>query len=335
LREGIDGAGGPKARIAGSRIRVEFQIPQGGCMMGETIPFAGNPLDRASNLRRDDGWVRAQLAAAKSRYLPFWRLNPLVLKAESPALCWLDSTVCDQLDNESAPLLLGLCDGVAHFAVELRALADPIRELGVDGAAFADARRVATELPDGEAGILAQARALIEWHGRHQFCGRCGAPSAPVAGGAFRRCTSCATEHFPNPDAVVIMVVWRGDRCLLGRGRGWAPARYSALAGFMDLGETIEAAVAREVKEEVGLEVDAVTYQSCQPWPFPMSLMVGCFAHVTDETLRVDPEELEEARWFSRDEIRLAYEQPDAVDFGVPGRIAIAHHLIKAWSLQD
>ncbi len=148
----------------------------------------------------------------------------------------------------------------------------------------------------------------------------------------MRRCTSCAAEHFPNPHAVVIMVVWRGDRCLLGRGRGWAAARYSALAGFMDLGETIEEAVAREVAEEVGLEVDEVVYRFSQPWPFPMSLMIGCFAHVTGESVTVDQEELEEARWFSRDEIRRAYESPGSTDFGVPGEIAIAHHLIKAWS---
>jgi NAD+ diphosphatase len=128
------------------------------------------------------------------------------------------------------------------------------------------------------------------------------------------------------------MVVWRGDRCLLGRGRVWAQPRYSALAGFMDVGETIEEAVTREVKEEVGLDVDRVIYRSSQPWPFPMSLMIGCFAHVTGEDITVDPEELAEARWFSREEIRRAVDEPDSVEFGVPGPIAIAHHLIKEWS---
>jgi NAD+ diphosphatase len=235
------------------------------------------------------------------------------------------------LEDEAAPFLLGIRDGVAHFAVDVTPLTDPIATFGIEDAAFGDARRLATNLPAGDAGIVAQARALIEWHTRHRFCGTCGAPTAMTGGGAVRKCTSCGVEHFPNPHAVVIMVVWRGDRCLLGRGRGWAQARFSALAGFMDHGETIEAAVGREVAEEVGLEVDEVAYHASQPWPFPMSLMIGCFAHVTGEALTVDLEELDEARWFSREELRLALASPDAVDFGVPGRLAIAHHLIKAW----
>ena len=212
---------------------------------------------------------------------------------------------------------------------------NPLATIGIEGADFTDALRIAVNLPGGDAGILAQARSLHEWHTRHRFCGTCGSPTQVAGGGSVRRCTSCSAEHFPGPFPVVIMVVWRGDRCLLGRGKGWGPGRFSALAGFVDQGETLEEAVAREVKEEAGLTVDHVEYHASQPWPFPMSLMLGCFAHVTDEELNVDPEELEEARWFSRDEIIRAYESPDSVDFGVPGRIAIAHHLIKAWSLRS
>ena len=300
--------------------------------MQERIPFSGNPLDRVSNLRRDAAWLAEQAGASEGRYLPFWRMNPLAREAEQAELCWLDARVRAHLEDDGEPLLLGLRDGVAHFAVDLSALADPIAALGVEGADFADVRRIAVSLPEGEAGILAQGRALLEWHARHRFCGTCGAPTAVGCGGTVRTCTRCAAEHFPGPHAVVIMVVWRGDRCLLGRGRGWAEARYSALAGFIDQGETIEEAVAREVQEEVGLTVDEVVYHSSQPWPFPMSLMIGCFAHVTDEAFSVDPEELAEARWFSREEILRAYASPDAVDFGIPGRIAIAHHLIRAWS---
>ncbi len=303
--------------------------------MQNIIPFSGNPLDRAAGLRRDQVWLAEQIRAGASRYLPFWQLQVLAREADQAELCWLDAGVCDHLADGAEPLLLGLRDGVAHFAVDLSALADPIAALGVGSAMFADARRIAVTLPEGDAGILAQARSLLEWHARHRFCGSCGAPTAVGQGGGVRTCTRCGAEHFPGPHPVVIMVVWRGDRCLLGRGRGWAPGRYSALAGFVDQGETIEEAVAREVKEEVGLEVDEVVYHASQPWPFPMSLMIGCFAHVTAEDLTVDPEELAEARWFSREEIRRAREHPDDVDFGIPGRIAIAHHLIAAWSVRS
>lgn len=303
--------------------------------MQEFIPFSGNPLDRAAILRRDDAWLVEQCVAVESRFLAFWRLNVLARETEQAELCWLDAGVRDHLEDGADLLLLGVRDGVAHFAVDLSALSDPIAAIGIEGAGFADARQIAVNLPGGDAGILAQGRALIEWHRRHRFCGSCGAPTAMGSGGNVRTCTSCGAEHFPGPHPVVIMVVWRGDRCLLGRGRGWAQARYSALAGFVDHGETIEEAVAREVKEEVGLEVDEVVYHSSQPWPFPMSLMIGCFAHVSGEALSVDPEELDDARWFSREEIRRALESPEAVDFGIPNRIAIAHHLIKAWSAQS
>ncbi len=300
--------------------------------MHEIIPFSGNPLDRASNMRRDSVWLGDQMIAADSRFLAFWRLNVLAHEAEHAELRWLDASIRDHLAEGATPFLLGVRGGVAHFAVDLSTMDDPIATIGIEGADFSDARRIAVNLPEGDAGILAQGRALIEWHTRHRFCGSCGAPTAMGGGGSMRTCTSCGAEHFAGPHAVVIMVVWRGDRCLLGRGKGWGPSRFSALAGFVDQGETIEEAVAREVKEEVGLEVDEVTYHSSQPWPFPMSLMIGCFAHVTGDAITVDPEELEDARWFTHAEIARALESPDAVDFGVPTRIAIAHHLIKAWS---
>lgn len=310
--------------------------------MQQRIPFSGNPLDRAANPRRDAAWLLEQAGAVESRYLAFWRLNPLARQTGDPLngleqaeLHWLDAAVRLHLEDGVEPFLLGLRDGVPHFAVDLSELTDPLATLGIEGADFADARRIAVALPEGDAGILAQARSLFEWHTRHRFCGTCGAPTVVGGGGSLRRCTSCAAEHFPGPHPVVIMVVWRGDRCLLGRGRGWAEARFSALAGFVDQGETLEEAVAREVKEEAGLTVDEVVYHASQPWPFPMSLMIGCFAHVSDEDVNVDPEELAEARWFSRDEILRAYQSPHEVDFGIPGTIAIAHHLIKAWSAQS
>src|SRR5215211_805467 len=150
--------------------------------MQERIPFSGNPLDRVSNQRRDEAWLADQLGAVESRYLVLWRLNPLAREAEQCELIWLDASVRDHLPFDEEPLLLGHRDGVAHFAVDLSSLADPLSRLGVEGADFCDARRIAVDLPEGDAGILAQARSLFEWHTRHRFCGSCGAPTA-VGGG--------------------------------------------------------------------------------------------------------------------------------------------------------
>jgi NAD+ diphosphatase len=295
------------------------------------IPFSGNPLDRAANQRREDAWVAEQLLVEGGRYLAFSDLNVLAREDEGAQLHWLDTSIRELLDPAVYPLFLGLRDGVPHFAVDVSGVDDRLAAARIDGAGFADSRRIATDLPEGDAGILAQARALLDWHHRHRYCGSCGAPTIACAGGSIRKCQDCGAEHYPNPHPVVIMVAWRGDRCLLGSGRSWAGSRYSALAGFMDQGETIEEAVAREVKEEVGLDVDEVAYHTSQPWPFPSNLMIGCFAHVTGEDITIDPVELSGARWFTRDEIGRALDDPSSVEFGLPGPIAIAHHLIRAW----
>ncbi len=301
--------------------------------MTEPIPFAGNPLYRAANLRRDAAWLDEHLRSPGSRFLPFWRLSVLTEEASEPALRWLDASVCTHLEGGARPVFLGLLGGAAHFAVDLSRLDDPIAELSLQDARFSEPRSVATRLPMGDAGIVAHGRALLDWHARHRFCGACGSPTSPGDGGYVRKCADCGAEHFPRTDPVVIMVVWRGDKALLGRQRAWAPGSYSTLAGFIDQGETIEEAVRREVAEEVGLEVDEVTYQASQPWPFPSSLMIGCFAHAAGDDFAIDPVELDAARWFSRDELRRAVERPDpSLGFSVPGRIAIAHHLIKAWT---
>ncbi len=299
--------------------------------MSEPMPFAGNPLDRAGNLRRDPAWVEERLAAPESRFLPFWRLN--VLTSESgPGLLWLDSGLRERL-GDVRPVLLGLRDGVAHFAVDVSALEDPSAALALSGARFAEVRSLAARAPAGDAGIAAQGRALLYWHGRHRFCSACGAPTEIRDAGYMRKCDACGAEHFPRTDPAVIMVAWHGDRCILGRQKSWAPSFYSALAGFVEPGETIEEAVRREVKEEVGLVVAEVVYYASQPWPFPASLMIGCFARVTSDEIAVDPLELDGARWVTRAEVRRAVAEPDpTLGFSLPGPFAIAHHLIKAWS---
>lgn len=302
--------------------------------MRDLIPFCGDPLDRAGNEKRNPEWVAQKLAAPETRFLPFWKLNPLSTLDEQPDLLWLDRSVLVHQGENEQPVLLGLRDGIAHFAVDLSPLADPIMELGIEGGAFNDTRAVAPKV-GVSAGTIAHGRSMLDWHARHRFCPKCGGETSPRDAGTFRKCDSCEADHFPRTDPVVIMVVWSGNRCILGRQKAWAPGFYSALAGFVDQGETIEDAVRREVKEEVGLVVDEVQYRTSQPWPFPSSLMMGCFAHAVDEQETVDLFELDGARWFTREEIRRAYTHPDEPrDFGVPGHVAIAHHIIKDWGEQ-
>ena len=319
--------------------------------MAEPIPFSGDPLWRASNERRDPDWVEAHLRSPASRFLPYWKNNPLTTATDAAVgqvpvaanagdpceLVWLDNGVLHHLAERDRPVLLGLREGVAHFAVDLSPLEEPLAALGLEGAEFTDTRTAAGRLAAGEAGTLAHGRSLIDWHNRHRFCPACSHPTESRDAGSMRKCEACGAEHFPRTDPVVIMVAWHGNRCILGRQKAWAPNFYSALAGFIDQGETIEEAVRREVKEEVGLEVDEVEYRKSQPWPFPSSLMIGCFAHVTGDEEDVDPVELDGARWFTRDQIRAAVADPDPAKhgFGVPGPVAIAHHIIKDWSDQS
>jgi NAD+ diphosphatase len=297
------------------------------------MPFSGNPLDRASNQRRDEAWIQRLLEAQDSRFLPFHRLNVLTHHSEQPGLLWLDSSARRHVDGDGSLLLLGVMDGAAHFAVDFSSLPDPIVDLGLEGATFSEARGIALELPPAEAGIVAHARSLLDWHNRNGFCSACGSPTRPKRAGGMRKCEACGAEHFPRTDPVVIMVVWRGDKCLLGRRPGRPAGNFSTLAGFIEQGETIEEAVRREVFEEVGVQVDDVAYYASQPWPFPSSLMIGCFAHATSDAYAIDEEEIAEARWFTREEVQQAVAAPSP-DPGliVPNQVAIAHHLLKAWS---
>jgi NAD+ diphosphatase len=299
------------------------------------IPFAGNPLDRESVRRRDRNWVDAQLAAPESRFLPIWKNLPLLKLGDERSLAWARREFFADLDPAPEPVLLGTRDGVAHFAVDVSVEEKREVAFGVgDVAGFEDLRASVLQLPAEEAGIAAQARAMVDWHARHRHCAVCGGHTRSVQGGANRVCFDCQAEHFPRTDPVAIAVIVRGDRCLLGRGPGWPDGMFSALAGFVEPGETIEDAVRREVREEAGVSVGEVTYLLCQPWPFPSSLMIGCIGRALSEEVRVDRAEIEEARWFSRDTLRaaLAGERPD---LGVPPPLAIAHHLIRAWVEED
>jgi NAD+ diphosphatase len=183
-------------------------------------------------------------------------------------------------------------------------------------------------LESSDAGLVVQAQALAEWHRSHRFCPRCGGGLVVSGGGYVLTCESCGRQQFPRTDPAVIMLVTDGERALLGRQASWSPGRYSTLAGFVDPGESLEQAVAREVMEEAGVEVSEVSYFGNQPWPFPSSLMVGFFARATTTEIHVDGDEIEAARWFSREEMRTEAEAGTLV---LPGGISISRSLIEAW----
>lgn len=223
--------------------------------------------------------------------------------------------------------------GEAHV---LGAAIDPVR---VD-ALRADASRMVVDLrtiamkrlvPAGEAGLLAQAKSLLLWHARHRFCAQCGQETAPAQAGLRRDCPACGAQHFPRTDPVTIMLVANGERCLLGRQARFVPGSYSCLAGFVSPGETLEDAVRREVREESGISVGRVRYLMSQPWPFPSSLMIGCLAEGLDDTITLDREELEDGRWFAKEEVALMLDREHPDGLATPPPMAIAHHLMRAW----
>jgi NAD+ diphosphatase len=219
---------------------------------------------------------------------------------------------------------------VAHYGVDVSAADDPA-SFGLDGVAqFEDLRAVVSQLSSADASIAAHARTMVDWHARHTHCAVCGGTTRAVQGGANRICFDCQAEHFPRTDPVAIAVVVREGRCLLGRSPGWPEKMYSALAGFVEAAETLEEAVRREVYEESGVRIGNVRYVKSQPWPFPSSLMLGCIAEATSEEVQIDLAELEDAKWFTRDELVAALAGLDR-GLMLPPPFAIAHHLIQTW----
>jgi NAD+ diphosphatase len=300
------------------------------------IPFSGNPLDRASEKRTDTAWVEAKRHDPTSFILPVWRLQPFLLGQEKGPLeaGFLKPGLCEPLAAPDAPcILLGLENEKALFALDISAASDPQTEGPLAGlGVFRDMRAAAPLLPAKDVAILGQAKAMIDWHQRHGFCARCGAPTQYADAGYKRVCPECNAEHFPRTDPVVIMLATHEDACLIGRGKQFPRGMYSALAGFIEPGETIEEAVRRELHEEAGVVVDKVTYFATQPWPFPSSLMIGCFAEARNRDIKVDENELAEARWLERSVARALINGERVEGLWVPPSIAIAHHLIKAFA---
>jgi NAD+ diphosphatase len=303
--------------------------------MEEIYCFAGNPLDRASERRRDTAWIAALLDDPAAQILPLRELRPFTRGSNAPVLDWQKvASWRGRIDAGATLVFLGLGDdGRPHFAID--ASGDD-NAVAADSEPF-DARTLAPLLPAGEAAILAEARSLIDWHARHGFCAQCGSPTRITAAGWVRRCPECKASHYPRSDPVTIMLAVRGERALLGRNRRRPGNRFSCLAGFMEPGETLEECVRREVHEESGIRVGGVKYLACQPWPFPSTLMMGCLCEALTEDITVDPEELAEARWFSREELRAmvaraATGPDDPTQVSVPGPVAIAHQICRRWS---
>lgn len=298
--------------------------------------FAGNPLDRSSYQRSNPEWIAEKLADPGSLALVLWNGKPMVesLKDNPKAsqIAYVRADLAGELANDGERLLfMGLWQETAVFALDMEGPADPadgpLEGLG----RFEDLRMIALDLPPADAAILATAKAMFEWRRRHRHCANCGQPSQPMDGGWKRFCPSCKVEHFPRTDPVVIMLAVRGERCLLGRQAAWPKGTFSALAGFLEPGESIEEACARELFEEAGLRTESVRYHSTQPWPYPSSLMIGLIANVEEGEATPDQTEIEEVRWFTREEAREMM-KGSLTGARAPSSVAIAHQLIKAWS---
>lgn len=293
--------------------------------MSRSLPaFAGHPLDRADHIRCDPERL-AELVHPDARLLRLEGLIPRL--SEDKRLQWDRlGDVAEGVDT----VFLGLLDGEPLFAaVPNGGDPDPTYTRRETWA-------VLGYLPPDELAIYGGARSLLDWHARHCFCANCGNPTAPAKGGWQRDCPSCGAQHFPRTDPVTIMLVEHGGNLLLGRKAGFPDGSYSALAGFVEPGETIEEAVAREVFEEAGLRVRGVSYITSQPWPFPSQLMIACHAFADGDKLTIDKTELEDARWFTREEVHEAIEKgPESTSFRAPFAIAVAHHMLCWWLEKD
>ena len=290
--------------------------------------YTGAGFDRAAHRRLDADWLGARRADPQSRVLLMAGLEILVTATDQPR------TEITSVERLGVPLpedalFLGEEDGAALFAADLG------RAAALSGR-FAEVRAVGAWLPAKEAGWCAYARGLAFWHSRHRYCGVCGGPTVSAEGGHIRRCQICDAQHFPRSDpAVIVLVTHRhpehGERCLLGRSTRFPAGLYSTLAGFVEPGESLEETVCREVYEEAGVEVVDMQYRSSQPWPFPASLMLGFRAMAQSDELRIDPEELVDAGWYTRGQLI----DPDRRPIQLPNRDSIARHLIEDWLYED
>jgi NAD+ diphosphatase len=289
------------------------------------LAFTGNPLERANYRRMDADWLAAQRQSGW--FLPFWQNRPYLVENRAGFLPWQAQW------QDKLCVFLGLEGTQPYFAVDLAGESEPSLGQG----AFQEMRSAAFVLPARDTAVAGHAKALLDWHKRHGFCPNCGNATEPTDGGNRRICPRCRAEHFPRTDPVVIMLpIFRNqdgsEECLVGRNFRFPPGLHSAFAGFVETGESMEEAVRRELWEEVNLAVGAISYHGTQPWPFPSSLMLGCYAQALSRDFRIDRREIEAACWLSKAEVLERLNGTIHDDIKLPVAIAIAHHLILDWA---
>jgi NAD+ diphosphatase len=293
--------------------------------------FSTHFIDRLSVRRQDEAWLAAQLEDETTRFLPVWNLKNLLTDEGVPKPVYLSpGDVQALLPKAESVVLLGVTPERTYFAIGLPSDGDsPPGGLNGQGQ-FRDLRWIASALDEQDIALLGYARAMTYWHCRHRNCGDCGSPTRSLEGGMLRVCTNerCGQQHFPRTDPAVIVLVTFGQRCLLVRKSWWPEGMYSNVSGFVEPGESLEDTLVREVWEETGVGIKEMTYHSSQPWPFPSSLMLGFTACAANETIRVDKDELEDAVWFSREEIQRRLEQGS---LRLPMPVSISFRLIEEW----